>query len=310
MQRNSTPRPYLLLQVMILMFAFSGILGKYIQTPATAITVYRTAITFVVLGAYMYWKGMRFGVGAKDTVLLLLSGGVVGMQWALAFMAIKQANVSVAMTMLATGALFASFLEPIFYHRRLRIHEVLLGAVAIGGIYIIYSTQSNADFRSGILIALGSSFLSACYSIINGKWAAKMPDRSVTVIFYEMIGAVVVVSLVFSAVETGFAAGFAQVRWQDAAGIFILAVACTAYTNVSMVRILRYVSPFTLMLNMNLLPVYSMVLAVVIYPDTESMPLVFYIGAAVIISTVLLNTVLNDRRQKRPDGLKDDTPSV
>lgn len=45
-----------------------------------------------------------------------------------------------------------------------------------------------------------------------------MPDRSVTVIFYEMIGAVVVVSLVFSAVETGFAAGFAQVRWQDAAG--------------------------------------------------------------------------------------------
>lgn len=123
----------------------------------------------------MYWKGMRFGVGAKDTVLLLLSGGVVGMQWALAFMAIKQANVSVAMTMLATGALFASFLEPIFYHRRLRIHEVLLGAVAIGGIYIIYSTQSNADFRSGILIALGSSFLSACYSIINGKWRPKCP---------------------------------------------------------------------------------------------------------------------------------------
>lgn len=202
------------------------------------------------------------------------------------------------MAMLATGALFASLLEPIFYHRRLRLHEVLLGLVAVGGIYVIYSGAEHADFKSGIIIALCASFLSACYSIINSKWSEKLPDGAVSVAFYEMIGSVVVVAVLFAPSE-GFLQGFACVDLKDALGILFLAVVCTAYTSVRMIQLFKYLSPFTMMLNINLEPVYSMIMAVLIFPDTERMSGRFYIGAAVILSTVVLNALLNNYRDRR-----------
>ena len=299
MQRNNTKvRPYLSLHFLILIFGFTGILGKYIDTPSTALVIYRTGLTFIALGIYMRYKGVSFSVGRKNLVLLLLSGGVIGLHWVLFFAAIKTSNVSVTMAMLATGALFASLLEPIFYHRRLRLHEVLLGLVAVCGIYVIYSGAEHADFKSGIIIALCASFLSACYSIINSKWSEKLPDGAVSVAFYEMIGSVVVVAVLFAPSE-GFLQGFACVDFKDALGILFLAVVCTAYTSVRMIQLFKYLSPFTMMLNINLEPVYSMIMAVLIFPDTERMSGRFYIGAAVILSTVVLNALLNNYRDRR-----------
>ena len=288
-------RPYLTLHLVILIFGFTGILGRYIDTPASALTIYRTGLTFVCLGLFMRYRGMSFRVGTRTVVLLLLSGGVVGLHWVLFFSAIKQANVSVTMAMLATGALFASFLEPVFYHRRLRVHEVLFGLLAVAGIYIV--SGQNADFHGGILTALAASFVSACYSIINSKWCMRFPDDTVMVIFYEMAGAVVVVAAVFAPTE-GFVQGLGQVGLKDALGILFLAVVCTSFTNVKMIQLFRYLSPFTVMLNINVEPVYAMLMAAALYPD-ERMSGTFYIGAAIILSTVVLNALFNDYRERR-----------
>ncbi len=290
--------PYLTLHLLVFIFGFTGIMGRYIDTPSTAITVYRTGITFIVLFLYVWIKGYTIFPGWKKLILMVLSGGVIGLHWVAFFEAIKTANVTVTMAMLATGALFTSFLEPIFFHRRLRIHEVLLGLIVIGGVYIIRdSVDGNDAMESGVVIALIASFLSACYSIINGKWSAAMPNDTVMVIMWEMIGAVVVVTTLFSFID-GFWAGFTQVDMKDAILIFTLAIGCTAFTNVKMIQLFRYLTPFTVTLNINMEPIYSMVMAVILFAD-ERMSTHFYAGAAVILLTVVLNAVLNNIREKR-----------
>lgn len=295
MQKNNKARPYLSLHLIILIFGFTGILGRYIDTPPTALTIYRTGLTCVCLGAFMWLRGMSFRVGWRNVVLLLLSGGVIGIHWVLFFSAIKQANVSVTVAMLSTGALFASLLEPLFYHRRLRAHEIVFGLIVVGGIFLI--SGQNAEYHGGIVTALAASFVSACYSIINSKWFVRFPNDAVMISFYEMAGAVVVVAALFAPTE-GFVQGLGQVSLKDALGILFLAVVCTSYTNVRMIQLFRYLSPFTVMLNINLEPVYAMLMAAALYPD-ERMSGAFYLGAAIILSVVVLNAWLNNLRERR-----------
>lgn len=284
--------------MLIFIFGFTGILGKYIDTPSTALTVYRTGITFIVLMLYMWYKGYVFFPGWKKLILLLLSGGVIGLHWVAFFEAIKTANVSITMAMLSTGALFASLMEPIFYHRRLRWHEVLCGLLAVAGVYIISAdAQGNAAFQSGIIIALIAAFLSASYSIINSKWSAVLPNDTVMVAMWEMLGSVVVITIVFAQID-GFWGGFSQVDMKDAILILLLAVVCTAFTNVKMIQLFRHLTPFTIMLNINIEPIYSMVMAVMLFAD-ERMSGYFYLGAAVILFTVVVNAVMNNIRDRR-----------
>ena len=55
MQRSDNKaRPYLSLHLVILIFGFTGILGRYIDTPPTALTIYRTGLTFICLGLFMW----------------------------------------------------------------------------------------------------------------------------------------------------------------------------------------------------------------------------------------------------------------
>jgi drug/metabolite transporter (DMT)-like permease len=46
------------------------------------------------------------------------------------------------------------------------------------------------------------------------------------------------------------------------------------------------------MLTINLEPIYGIILAVIVFKETENMSVNFYIGALLILSTVILNGVL------------------
>jgi len=48
-------------------------------------------------------------------------------------------------------------------------------------------------------------------------------------------------------------------------------------------------SPFTMMLTINLEPVYGIALAVIILGDSEKMTTQFYLGTALIIVSIILN---------------------
>lgn len=53
---------------------------------------------------------------------------------------------------------------------------------------------------------------------------------------------------------------------------------------------MKYLSPYTVMLTINLEPIYGTILAVILFTENEKMTPAFYIGAIIILSTVILNT--------------------
>lgn len=62
---------------------------------------------------------------------------------------------------------------------------------------------------------------------------------------------------------------------------------------------MRWLSPYTVMLTINLEPVYGIILALWILGDAENMSPQFYHGAAVILLTVIANGILKTTRERK-----------
>ena len=99
----------------------------------------------------------------------------------------------------------------------------------------------------------------------------------------------------------GFSFEFFNLNISDWTYLFILASICTAYSFIAVVHIMKQISPYTVVLSYNFEPIYGIILAIILFPQKEKMSVEFYIGAAIIISTVVLNGILkNSNILKRP----------
>ena len=74
--------------------------------------------------------------------------------------------------------------------------------------------------------------------------------------------------------------------------ISVLAVVATSFAFIASTHVMKVLTPFTTTIAINLEPIYSIVLAVLIFGDEEVMDLNFYIGASLIIGAIILNTFI------------------
>jgi drug/metabolite transporter (DMT)-like permease len=79
--------------------------------------------------------------------------------------------------------------------------------------------------------------------------------------------------------------------------LFILSSVCTAYAFIASTSVMKFLSPYTVMLTINLEPIYGIILAVLIFKDKEQMSFDFYLGAMLILLTVLLNVIIKSRKK-------------
>ena len=89
-----------------------------------------------------------------------------------------------------------------------------------------------------------------------------------------------------------------NITFSDLIYLLILASVCTAYAFIASVYVMKHITPFSVVLTYNLEPVYGMIMAFIIFPDKEKMPVVFYIGSSLIILTVLLNAIIKYIKNK------------
>lgn len=240
-------------------------------------------------------KNLR--LGPKRVLVMIIAGVVIALHWLTFFGAIKVSNVSITLALLSTGAFFTSILEPIFYKRKVIWYEILFGLIVILGLYIIFKVET--EYVLGILLALISAFLSAVFSLINGK-LAKKEDASV-ISFYELLTGAAAISLYLLVLsflgDGGFNFNFFNISAEDWMWLLILASVCTAYAFIASVAVMRHLSPYTIMLTINMEPVYGILLAFWVFGSDEAMAPGFYYGAAIILTTVILNGFLKTRRK-------------
>ena len=74
--------------------------------------------------------------------------------------------------------------------------------------------------------------------------------------------------------------------------LILLGTVATAFAFVISVEVLRALSPFTVALTINLEPVYSILIALLLFPETEVMTGWFYLGAAISLGALFVDAYM------------------
>ena len=298
MQRNPSLTDYLQLHFIVLIWGFTAILGKLLMPlDASAIVLFRTLLAVLGMGAVLMARRQNLRVAPNDYWRLLATGGLIGLHWVLFFLAARLANVSVCLAGMATSSLWASVLEPLVLRRRTRPIEVVLGLVVMAGLYLIF--RFEFDKVVGLAVAVISAMLSSLFTIINSRFTQRYD--ALVISFYEMAGASVGAFCLWMLVRTANIAEGSPVAQYvpDSLGqwgwLLILSLVCTVYAYTVGVGLLRKFSPYMAILTVNLEPVYGILLAVLIFGDSEHMTAGFYMGTVVILLAVLAYPMLNHR---------------
>lgn len=278
------------LHFIVFIWGFTAILGKLITIDSMPLVWIRMGLATLFISGYIFIMKFSLKV-SKKTFLWLLGGGiVVALHWVTFFWAIKVSTVSVALAMMSTGAFFTALMEPFWYGRKIIAYEIFFGLLVIVGLYMIFKVETQ--YVTGMIIALISAFLAAVFSLINGKLVQQ--HRPSIISFYELGIGVVFLSILLI-LKGDWSMALVTLPTMDWVYLLILALICTAYAFIASVKIMRVLTPYTVMLTTNLEPVYGILLAWFIFGSEEKMKPMFYVGALVILSTVIANGILKQR---------------
>ncbi|WP_277632506.1 DMT family transporter [Avrilella dinanensis] len=293
---NDNIKNQLQLHLVVFIWGFTAVLGALISIGALPLVFIRMVIALAIVGIYLIFTKKYRSFSPKEIALFFGAGIVIALHWFTFFHAIKIANVSVTLACLSTGAFFTSLLEPYFFKRPVIKYEVFLGGLVILGLALIFSFETQYFY--GILTALTSALLSASFSIINAKLIHKYPNDSVIISFYEILGGVLFLLAVLL-IGGSFSLSAYALSASDWLWLFLLGSVCTAYPFIASLNIMRYLSPYTVMLTINLEPIYGILLAVMVFGEKESMTPQFYLGGLIILLTVLANGYFKNTAKRR-----------
>lgn len=294
MQKNNL-RHYLHLHFLVFIAGFTAILGEAISLGSIALVWHRMLIAFVLTFLFLIFRKYDFKINLRDFFNFSLAGIIIALHWITFFEAIEQSNISITLAMFSTGAFFASLLEPIFFKRKIKPVEIILGCVVICGVFIIL--KANINSFVGVFLGIVSALLASLFSVFNGKLVQN--NNPFLISFYEFLSGVVFILLYLIFSDNVSDLTISSLFSYDYLYVFILGSICTAYAFIASIYILKFLSPYTLVLTYNLEPVYGILLAIFIFPDTEKMEFSFYIGTLIIISTIIINSILKIKNNKK-----------
>jgi drug/metabolite transporter (DMT)-like permease len=271
----------------VFIWGFTAILGALITITADALVWYRMLFAGFFLALFIVFKKKSFEIPVRSLLKLVFVGLLIALHWIFFFKAIHVSNVSITLSVFSLGAFFASLLEPIFYGRKVLWYEVFFGLIIIAGLALIMQVEIN--YLDGMLYALTSIILGVLFTLMNGKLIERH-DPSV-ISFYEFLAGFVFITFYFL-LQQKFSFDFFVLTVNNWILILILASVCTAYAFTASVKVMQKLSPYTVMLTTNLEPVYGIILAYFILGGKEKMSKEFYIGALIIVITVILNGVI------------------
>jgi len=279
------------LQVIVLLWGATAILGRQISIQAIPLVWYRLLGSVAVLGLVLAVRRISFRVPGRTLARYGAVGTLIGLHWLCFYGAIKEAGIATAVLSLSTVTFFTAVIEPVVFKRRPDAGELVIGAIVVVAASLLIQYELRVE-PFGLALGLASALLAAVFGTLNGKLAHhERPER---LMFYELAGATVIVSACFAVFPSQFIAPSA-LSTADLGWLGVLAVLCTVIPQVWIIHVLRVLSPFTVAVTVNLEPVYALILAALLFPDDPLPSAQFYVGAAVLFSLVIINGVRKAR---------------
>ncbi len=279
------------LHLIVFLWGFTAILGKLIHTNAHVLVFYRMFFAAVFLYIFIrFVKKVRLKISKKLFLQLAVIGGFMAFHWLCFFYSIKVSNVAIALSCLSLSTLFAAILEPIIFRRKIDISEVIMGIVIVICMGLIFKTEFQ--YKQGIFFGVLTALFGTIFSVYNGKIYGKTSAENI--IFYEIFAGFLILSIFY--LFTGQLSQLNEISYRDLALIILLASVFTAFPMLESVKLMKYISPFTLILTVNLEPVYGIILAFFIFGESEEMSPIFYVASSVMIMAIVANGVIKARK--------------
>lgn len=276
----------LLLHFIVFIWGWSPILGKLISVQAFQLVWFRILITIITVSIYLIFTKQNLKVSRKDFLKLIGIGAIIAFHWFCFYNAIKISNVSVTLVAFATGTLFTSIIEPIFFKRKLIRYELIFGMVIIGAIAMIFKVETR--YTWGIIFGMMAALTSSFFTVMNGLFVRRIPSPVITI--YELSGGFFALTI-YLLLAGKFDHAFFEISNTDWAWLSLFSIVGTAFPFIASVNLMKKISPYTITLTVNLETIYGIIFAYFIWQKEESMTPGFYLGTLIILATIFGNSL-------------------
>ncbi|MBS1743384.1 MAG: DMT family transporter [Bacteroidetes bacterium] len=288
-------KAFLQLHIAVFLAGFTAILGKLILLNEGLLVWYRLLLTIVILAGIMLYKKQLQPISLPDFLKISGVGFLIAIHWVCFYGSIKYANASVALVCLSAAGFFTALFEPLILRRKIVLIELLIGIVAITGIYLIF--DFHPQYKTGIILGIASTIGSSLFPIFNKQLLHRFPAKTLTL--YELTGGLIILTFILPFYLTQSPASYYYPGVTDWLWLIILAYLCTVVCFDLQLSALKKISAFTANLTYNLEPVYGIILAFVFFDENKLLHKQFFWGLGLIVIAVLLQMVRVIRNAKK-----------
>lgn len=293
---NQRLRYQIVLHVIIFIWGFTAILGKWIEANAFILVWYRVLIAFISLFLVILLLKRKWRIINKKEIYRTLGVGVlVALHWLTFYLSIKLSTASLAIICLATTTIHVAWLEPIIMKRKVLKSEFIISFIIIGGIILITNQGSQEGLVLGITFGLAAAVLAALFSVFNAKLIQTVSASKITL--YEMFSATITMTI-FLFFSGELTLDRLKISANDFGLLLFLGIVCTSIAFLITVEIQKLLGAFTVTLSINMEPIYTLGLAALLLNEHEKISPYFYVGASIIVLAVFGNAVLKYHQSK------------
>lgn len=263
----------------VLLFGLAGLFAKWIHLPAIGITFGRVLFSSLALGIYLLVRKQSFRfANRRDLLFLILAGVILALHWWAFLESIQLSSVAIGTITFSSFPLFVTFLEPLLFHRKPEIRNIILAIIILIGVLITipeFSLESRMFI--GILIGMISALAYAMLTIMNKSITARY-SGTVTAFYEQTTAAVVLFPFILRA--------RLQPSASDIGLLLFLGVVTTALAHTLFISSLRSIPAQLAGICSSMETVYGILFAFIFLGEVPSVREI--VGAAIIVAAVVL----------------------
>lgn len=159
------------IRMYLLSMAVFGTIAPFVRRISVSsgeLALYRAILGAALIGVYLLIRRENpFSAKLRrEILLLLLSGGAMGINWILLFEAYRYTTVSTATLCYYFAPVIVTFLSPILFREALTPRQILCFVMATLGLVLITGVEGRGNL-TGILFGLGAAAFYAAVVLLN-----------------------------------------------------------------------------------------------------------------------------------------------
>ena len=166
-----------------------------------------------------------------------------------------------------------------------------MGVVVVLALAFIMGAETK--YFWGYFYGIIAALLATLFTLFNAKYINKVGAAKITMI--EMLSGVIIISCILFS-QQDYTVFTTRISITDLTYLIVLGTLCTAMVFVWLTEIMRHITPFSLIMAINMEPIYSILLALLIFKESELMSPSFYIGGSIIIGVIFLEGYLKNKQ--------------